>query len=82
MKLKQPICKKELKQFMSAQSNPDSRTVTTRPYEKNRKAAAAALHNVASGYERISLKDVYRKCYFDKSLNAWRLIGKAHDYTY
>lgn len=59
-----------------------TKKVIERPYEKNRKAAAKALYDIARGYERISYATVYRNCYFSKRYGAWRLIGKAHDYTY
>jgi len=58
------------------------RTTIARPYEKNRKAAAEALHNIASCYEKISYATVYRNCFFSKRSGCWRLIGKAHDYSY
>ncbi len=54
----------------------------SRPYEKNRKAAAQALFDLAKTYERVTLKGVYSKCYFDKRLGCWRYIGKAHDYSF
>lgn len=54
----------------------------SKPYEKNRKAAATELYHIAKCYERITYAQVYRKCYFDKGRGTWRLIGKAHDYSY
>lgn len=57
-------------------------TTISRPYEKNRKAAANALYNLAKIYERVTLKQVYSKCHYSKSLGCWRYIGKAHDYSY
>lgn len=59
-----------------------TKKVIERPYEKNRKAAAKALYDIARGYERISYATVYRNCFFSKHSGTWRLIGKAHDYTY
>ncbi len=53
-----------------------------RPYRKNRKAAAKALHSIASAYESVSYNTVYSKCYFSTRYGCWRYIGKAHDYSY
>lgn len=53
-----------------------------RPYEKNRKAAAKALYDLAKAYENVTLKAVYAKCYYSKRLGCWRYIGKAHDYSF
>lgn len=57
-------------------------TTISRPYEKNRKAAATALYNLAKAYEKTTFAQVYRKCFYDKRRGSWRLIGKAHDYSY
>lgn len=58
-------------------------SVKSRPYEKNRKAAAQALYELAKCYEKVTYTTVYRQCYFDyRNHGAWRFIGKAHDYTY
>ena len=53
-----------------------------RPYEKNRKAAANELYNIATTYEKVAYSTIYKKCFFSKSLNCWRYIGKAHDYSF
>ena len=58
------------------------KTVISRPYEKNRKAAAKALYEFARSYEKVTYDTVYRKCYYSRSYGCWRLIGKAHDYSY
>lgn len=57
-------------------------TTISRPYEKNRKAAATELYKLAKSYEKITYEQVYRKCFFDKRRGNWRLIGKAHDYSF
>lgn len=57
-------------------------TTKKRPYQKNRKAAAAALYDLAKIYEKVSLKTVYNNCFFSKKYGCWKYIGKAHDYTY
>lgn len=58
-------------------------SVVSRPYEKDRKAAARALYELAKTYEKVSYQTVYRRCYFDYRYHgAWRFIGKAHAYTY
>lgn len=59
-----------------------TKKVIDRPYEKNRKAAAKALYDIACSYERISYTTVYRNCYFSKRYGCWKLAGKAHDYSY
>lgn len=53
-----------------------------RPYSKNRKAAAHALYELAKCYEPVKESVVYQKCYFSKTYQCWRYIGKAHDYSY
>lgn len=58
------------------------KSTVERPYEKNRKAAAKALFDIAKSYEKVTLETVYRKCYFSKSYGCWRYIGKAHDYSF
>lgn len=54
----------------------------SKPYEISRKAAAMELYQFANNYEQISYSQVYRRCFYDKKHSTWRLIGKAHDYTY
>lgn len=54
----------------------------SKPYEISRKAAAMELYQLANNYEQISYSQVYRRCFYDKKHGTWRLIGKAHDYTY
>lgn len=83
--LKKPIAtlhKKE--QHISVQKLPmkTKKTVIDRPYEKNRQAAAKALYEIAKGYEKVTYQSVYRNCYYSRSYGCWRLIGKAHDYSY
>lgn len=58
------------------------KTSIERPYQKNRKAAAKALHDLAKTYEKVTLETVYRKCYYSPKYGCWRYIGKAHDYSY
>lgn len=78
MKLKDPICKKQTTQAMAQKGKTD----VSRPYEKNRKAAAAALYQMAKGYEKVTYEQIYKKCYYAKSCECWKFIGKAHDYSY
>lgn len=52
------------------------------PYEKNRKQAAEALHELAKNYENISYSTVYKNCFYSPRLKCWRYIGQAHDYSY
>lgn len=59
-----------------------TRTTKSRPYEKNRKAAAQALYDTAKSYEKVTYATVYKGCYFSKRTGSWRFSGKAHDYTY
>lgn len=59
-----------------------TKTTVARPYEKNRKAAAQALYDCARAYEKITYATVYRNCYFSRRYGCWKLIGKAHDYSY
>ena len=58
------------------------KTKIERPYDKNRKAAANALFDLAKEYEKVSYSTVYKKCFFSKRFNCWRFIGKAHDYSF
>ena len=53
-----------------------------RPYDKNRQAAANELFKFVKTYEKVSYSTIYKKCYFSKSFNCWRYIGKAHDYSF
>lgn len=59
-----------------------TKTTIERPYEKNRKAAAKALYELAKVYEKVSYDTVYRNCHYSNRLGCWRYIGKAHDYSY
>jgi len=59
-----------------------TKTSIERPYEKNRKAAAQALYQLAKTYEKVSYPTVYSKCYFSKKFGCWKYIGKAHDYSF
>lgn len=52
------------------------------PYEKNRKAAATELYNLAKAYEKVTYETIYRKCYYSSRQSCWKYIGKAHDYSY
>ena len=58
------------------------KTKNKRPYDKNRKAAAIALFDIAKRYEKISYSTVYKNCFFSKRFNCWKYIGKAHNYSY
>lgn len=58
------------------------KTPIERPYKKNRKAAAKALHELAKAYEKVSYDTVYRKCYYSPKYDCWKFIGKAHDYSF
>lgn len=58
------------------------KTVKERPYNKNRKAAAHALYEIAKCYERVKESTVYNNCYFSLNSKCWKFIGKAHDYSY
>lgn len=44
--------------------------------------AAKELYNIASGYENVTYNQIYRSCFYDPKIEAWRYIGKAHDYSY
>ena len=48
-----------------------------------RKQAAIELNAIYNGYEvrKNSVSTTYKKIYFDKVNNAWRLTGYAHDYS-
>lgn len=54
----------------------------SKPYEKNRKAAAQALYDLAKTYEKVSYPTIYRRCFYSKKYGCWRYEGKAHDYSY
>ena len=58
------------------------KTKIERPYEKNRKAAAQALYDLVKNYETVTLKSVYKKCYYSKRLGCWKYAGKAYDYSF
>ena len=55
----------------------------TRKQNISRKQAAIELNAIYNGYEvrKNSVSTTYKKIYFDKVNNAWRLIGYAHDYS-
>ena len=53
-----------------------------KPYDKNRKAAANELFKIAKTYEKVAYSTIYKNCYFSKSFNCWRYIGKAHNYSF
>ena len=66
-------------------TNTTPKTTNTKkalPYEKNRKAAATELYNLAKAYEKVTYETIYRKCYYSSRQSCWKYIGKAHDYSY
>jgi len=58
------------------------KTQIERPYEKNRKAAAKALYEMAKSYESVTYKTVYNKCFYSSRYGCWKYSGKAHDYSF
>lgn len=88
MRLLQP--KAPLRPNEERLSHPKKKATTTKsantkkalPYEKNRKAAATELYNLAKAYEKVTYETIYRKCYYSSRQSCWKYIGKAHDYSY
>lgn len=46
--------------------------------------AAKELNDIYNAYEcrKNKLSTTYRKIFFDKNYQRWRLIGFAHDYSF
>lgn len=88
MRLLQP--KAALRPNEERLSHPKKKATTTKsantkkalPYEKNRKAAATELYNLAKAYEKVTYETIYRKCYYSSRQSCWKYIGKVHDYSY
>lgn len=49
-----------------------------------KKEAAKAILADYNNYEnrKVTLNTLYKKCFFDRSRGTFRVIGKAHDYSY
>ena len=50
---------------------------------KTRMQAAKELNKIFNAYEvrKNKVSTTYKKIYYDRNYNAWRLTGVAHDYS-
>jgi hypothetical protein len=52
--------------------------------KRNKKEAVLAILADYNNYELkpLSYNQLYRKCFWDKNREQYRVIGKAHDYSF
>ena len=56
--------------------------IKEKPKSKQRKRASEEMYPLINSYEKVSIKTVYSKIWFDKTRGTWRYIGRAHDYSW